>query len=91
MKNLILVVLLISISSEAYFAQDVSNLILNPSFESMNGKLKKLKQINVASEWDSPTALKADLYSMEKIYQYLLLLIKGGKNFLRMVITMRVF
>ena len=66
MKNLILVVLLISISSEAYFAQDVSNLILNPSFESMNGKLKKLKQINVASEWDSPTALKADLYSMEK-------------------------
>jgi outer membrane protein OmpA-like peptidoglycan-associated protein len=66
MKNLIIAVLLMSISSEAYFAQDVSNLILNPSFESMNGKLKKLKQINVASEWDSPTALKADLYSMEK-------------------------
>jgi len=66
MKNLILAVLLISISLPAYFAQDVSNMILNPSFESMNGKLKKLKQINVASEWDSPTALKADLYSTEK-------------------------
>jgi outer membrane protein OmpA-like peptidoglycan-associated protein len=66
MKNLILAVLLISISFPAYFAQDVSNMILNPSFESMNGKLKKLKQINVASEWDSPTALKADLYSTEK-------------------------
>jgi len=66
MKNSILAVLLISISFPAYFAQDVSNMILNPSFESMNGKLKKLKQINVASEWDSPTALKADLYSTEK-------------------------
>ena len=66
MKNSILAVLLISISIPAYFAQDVSNMILNPSFESMNGKLKKLKQINVASEWDSPTALKADLYSTEK-------------------------
>ena len=66
MKNSILAVLLISISLPAYFAQDVSNMILNPSFESMNGKLKKLKQINVASEWDSPTALKADLYSTEK-------------------------
>ena len=47
-------------------AQDENNLVLNPSFESMSGKLKKLKQINIAKEWDSPTALKADLYSTEK-------------------------
>ena len=48
------------------FSQDENNLVLNPSFESMDGKLKKLKQINIAKEWDSPTALKADLYSTEK-------------------------
>ncbi len=65
MKNKILILLLF-IAPTSFHSQDVSNMVLNPSFESMNGKLKKLKQINVASEWDSPTALKADLYSTEK-------------------------
>jgi|TARA_Y100000385_G_scaffold289021_1_gene357237 outer membrane protein OmpA-like peptidoglycan-associated protein len=46
-----------------YNAQDENNLVLNPSFESIDGKLKKLTQINIAKDWDSPTALKADLYS----------------------------
>ncbi|MDC3134344.1 hypothetical protein OA958_05930 [Bacteroidota bacterium] len=44
-------------------AQDENNLVLNPSFESIDGKLKKLTQINIANDWDSPTALKADLFS----------------------------
>lgn len=50
------------------FAQegDDKNLVQNPSFEAISGKLKKLKQIKVAAEWDSPTALRADLYSTEK-------------------------
>ena len=46
-----------------YLCQENDNLILNPSFESINGKLRKLNQINVANDWDSPTALKADLFS----------------------------
>ncbi len=47
-------------------AQDDKNLITNPSFESSGkGKLKKLKQISVAADWNSPTGLKADLYSTE--------------------------
>ncbi len=48
------------------FGQEDENLVSNPSFESMDGKLKKLKQINVAKYWDSPTALKADLFSKKK-------------------------
>lgn len=53
--------------SIAAFAQDDMNLITNPSFESSSkGKLKKLKQINVAEGWDSPTGLRADLYDNSK-------------------------
>lgn len=53
----------------SFFAQDEGddkNLVQNPSFEATSGKLKKLKQIKVAAEWDSPTALRADLYSTEQ-------------------------
>ncbi len=66
MKKLILLVVLVGIITPCTIAQDERNLVLNPSFESMSGKLKKLKQINIAKEWDSPTGLKADLYSTEK-------------------------
>ena len=65
MKNLVFAFIAVALCIPS-LAQDVSNLVLNPSFESTSGKLKKLKQINIASEWDSPTALKADLYSMDK-------------------------
>ena len=42
-------------------AQDDDNLVTNPSFESTGkGKLKKLKQITVAENWESPTGLNAD-------------------------------
>ena len=44
-------------------AQDDDNLVTNPSFESTGkGKLKKLKQITVAENWESPTGLNADLF-----------------------------
>ncbi|MBM78002.1 MAG: hypothetical protein CL846_05930 [Crocinitomicaceae bacterium] len=48
------------------FGQEDKNLVPNPSFEVLDGKLKKLKQINVAKHWSSPTALKADLFSKKK-------------------------
>ena len=44
-------------------AQDDNNLVTNPSFESTGkGKLKNLKQITVAENWESPTGLNADLF-----------------------------
>lgn len=49
------------------FAQDDNNLVTNPSFEStVKGKLKKLKQITVAENWESPTGLNADLFDKTK-------------------------
>ena len=57
-KTFILICLVLNLN-----AQDESNLVLNPSFESIDGKLKKLTQIYIAKDWDSPTALKADLFS----------------------------
>jgi hypothetical protein len=65
MKKVIIAIFVVLIGASSV-AQDEINLILNPSFESTSGKLKKLKQINIAKEWDSPTTLKADLYSTEK-------------------------
>lgn len=65
MKKIILFIS--TFASLAAFAQDDMNLVTNPSFESSSsGKLKKLKQINIAESWDSPTALKADLYDNSK-------------------------
>jgi outer membrane protein OmpA-like peptidoglycan-associated protein len=46
--------------------QDQNNLVLNPSFESTDGKLKKTGQITIAKDWFSPTALNADLFSKTK-------------------------
>ncbi|MEN8929262.1 MAG: OmpA family protein [Flavobacteriales bacterium] len=45
------------------FGQDTENLVKNGSFEETKGKLKRLKQIDKAEDWFSPTTLKADLYS----------------------------
>ncbi len=63
-KNIILS--LITCCSIISFAQDQNNLVPNSSFESVEGKFKKLKQINAAKEWSSPTALNADLFSKKK-------------------------
>lgn len=45
------------------YAQDDANLVENASFEGTKGKLKRLKQVNKAVDWFSPTSLRADLYS----------------------------
>lgn len=47
-------------------AQDDKNLVQNPSFEAEKGKLKKLGQISIATDWDSPTGMKADLFASDK-------------------------
>lgn len=47
-------------------AQDVPdsvNMILNGSFEEVEGKLKRLGSLEMAKGWKSPTAKKADLFS----------------------------
>ena len=62
MRNQIKILILLCLVLN-FNAQEENNLVLNPSFESIDGKLKKLTQINIAKDWDSPTALKADLFS----------------------------
>ena len=62
MKKLVFFGLLAMFAINAV-AQDDDNLVTNPSFESTGkGKLKKLKQITVAENWESPTGLNADLF-----------------------------
>ncbi len=43
-------------------AQDEDNLVTNGSFESLDGKVKKLGQIKVAEGWSAPTGVPADLF-----------------------------
>jgi outer membrane protein OmpA-like peptidoglycan-associated protein len=61
-KPLLVAVLSLCVGA-ASFAQDDKNLVTNPSFESVKGKLKKQKQIAYATNWESPTGLAADLFS----------------------------
>lgn len=62
MKRLLLSILAIS-TCLSVIGQDDKNLVTNPSFESIKGKLKKQKQIAIATNWESPTELAADLFS----------------------------
>ena len=62
MKRLLLGILTI-ITCISAIGQDDKNLVTNPSFESIKGKLKKQKQIAIATNWESPTELSADLFS----------------------------
>ena len=61
MKRLLIAALTICIGT-SLSAQDDKNLVTNPSFESVSGKVKKDKQIDKAEDWESPTGQKADLY-----------------------------
>ena len=61
-KYLIGAVLAFAIVGNSY-AQDDANLVENASFEGTKGKLKRLKQVNKALDWFSPTSLRADLFS----------------------------
>jgi outer membrane protein OmpA-like peptidoglycan-associated protein len=67
MKNLLVALGTISVVAlNSIHAQDDRNLVQNPSFEAEKGKLKKLNQIDVATDWSSPTGMKADLFSSGK-------------------------
>ena len=44
-------------------AQDMNNLVENPSFEQTQGRIKRSGAINVAVGWMSPTKAAADLFS----------------------------
>ncbi|HAE31805.1 MAG TPA: hypothetical protein DCF89_11875 [Flavobacteriales bacterium] len=61
MKRILILALICSFGS--LYSQDDDNLVINPSFESVKGKLKKQKQISIATNWESPTELPADLFS----------------------------
>ncbi|MBL17888.1 MAG: hypothetical protein CL848_03300 [Crocinitomicaceae bacterium] len=64
MKTVFSIIVILIFSN--ILGQDQNNLVGNPSFESIDGKLKKLTQINIAKGWYSPTALRADLFSKDK-------------------------
>jgi OmpA-OmpF porin, OOP family len=63
MKSTLLFSAMLLLGMSANAQVEDKNLVKNGSFEATSGKLKKLKQINVASDWISPTGLNADLYS----------------------------
>lgn len=65
MKNIITISLFSSLSIIGISQDDENNLVDNPSFEVADKvkKLNKLKKIEVANGWSSPTAMKADLFS----------------------------
>ena len=44
-------------------AQDMNNLVENPSFESTQGRIKRGGAITVAVGWMSPTKAAADLFA----------------------------
>ncbi len=58
----ILTIIPMSLLSLGTFAQS-ENLIQNGSFESLNGKARKLGAIEVATGWVSPTGVRADLFT----------------------------
>tara|TARA_B100001287_G_scaffold97572_1_gene82055 strand:- start:5876 stop:7063 length:1188 start_codon:yes stop_codon:yes gene_type:complete len=66
MNKIILIIGVKLIVIFCFYAQENNNLVLNPSFENIEGKLKKTGQINAAKYWISPTGLRADLFSKNK-------------------------
>ncbi len=54
---------LILMSGASFAQDDDKNLVQNGGFETLDGRLKKAGQIEVAKHWISPTGMKADLFS----------------------------
>lgn len=54
---------LLTASLSAQQVPDSLNLVPNGSFEELDDKLRRLEGIEAAKDWESPTELKADLYS----------------------------
>lgn len=63
--NLLLLMAIISFSSMAQDDINQYNLVLNPSFEGVDGKLKGAGQITLAEPWQSMTMNPVDLYSAD--------------------------
>jgi len=63
MKKIIIFGLSVLLTASVSAQGDETNLVLNPSFEAVGGKLKKLGGIDKAENWESPTGKKADLFS----------------------------
>lgn len=53
---------LILLSGFSLAQDDDMNLVQNGGFETLDGRLRKEKQIDIAKYWVSPTGLSADLY-----------------------------
>ncbi|MCB0479504.1 MAG: OmpA family protein [Crocinitomicaceae bacterium] len=62
MKKVIYTLSVILIAGMA-FNQEVENMVPNPGFEEVSGKISKLGQIDKANGWISGTAQAADLFS----------------------------
>lgn len=62
MKKVIYTLTVILITGIA-FNQEIENLVPNPGFEEISGKISKTGQIDKANGWISGTAQKADLFS----------------------------
>ena len=53
-------------SASGLYAQSNTNMVENGSFESTEGKIRKLGSIENAIGWISPTGVRADLYTSSK-------------------------
>lgn len=60
-------ILMIGLCTTSSFAQEGENLVPNGSFESTDGKVKKLGGIESATGWTSPTGARADLFTPSKV------------------------
>jgi len=63
--NLLLLMAIVSFTSMAQDDINQYNLVLNPSFEGVDGKLKGAGQITLAAPWQSMTMNPVDLYSAD--------------------------
>ncbi|HET6245027.1 MAG: OmpA family protein [Bacteroidetes bacterium] len=61
MKNLKQIISFFLVS-QAYFLFGQDNLVPNPSFEDLNGKPKKIGEIDKAAPWKSPTLGTAEIF-----------------------------
>lgn len=62
-KSLLILFLGFSFTAGSVFAQNPHNLVPNPSFEEVDGKIKSAGQIMLAIPWKSVTMNPVDLYS----------------------------
>jgi OmpA-OmpF porin, OOP family len=57
----------LSLTSVFTYAQNGENLVPNGGFEATDGKIKKLASIESANGWTSPTGVRADVFTPNKM------------------------